>query len=111
MADITRKRNDTWPPIDRTLTETIDGVKAPINLTTATQVKLLMESTDGLTGISIVGTIAAATQGKVSFTPTGTTFSTVESYNCEVEITWAAGKTETVPNDGYFTLEVKADLG
>jgi hypothetical protein len=106
MADVTIKQHDTYPPLDAVL-EDQDG---PIDLTTATTVKLILKPTSGssITGTCTVVTPAA---GLVSYTWIVGDTAVVTSYQGEFEITWATGKVTTVPNDGYFQVVVMADLG
>lgn len=107
MADYTLKQHDTWPPIQATLRD----AAGPINLTTATTVKLLLKTITG--SVSVVGTctVVNASGGVVSYSWIPADTATANSYNGEFEITWSDGKLTTVPNDSYFTVEVKADLG
>jgi hypothetical protein len=112
MADVDIKRGDTWPPVDAVLSDQ-DGV---IDLTTATVVKLLFKTATGSTTYSRNCTITDAPNGAVRYAwtladaATGPT-SAVNSFNIEWEITWSDGGTTTVPNVGYKTLAVTADLG
>jgi hypothetical protein len=113
-ADFVFKRHDTFPPLVRNLTQTINDVVTAVNLTTATTVKLIMTATltDGSTA-TVTGTCALtdATGGIVTYTwVTGDTIAS-GLYNAEYEITWNTGKIETIPNDGYFTVEIQDDLG
>lgn len=112
MADFTIKRGDSWPPIVATLSDNV----GQLNLTTATQVKLLFKTVTGSTVYSRVCTITTPAAGQVTYTWTGADaatgpLSTVNSYNVEWEITWGDGSITTVPNEGYKTLSVVADLG
>ena len=112
MADVDIKRGDTWPPVDAVLSDQ-DG---PIDLTTATSVKLLFKTTTGSTTYSRVCTITNAVAGAVRYSwtsadaATGPT-SAVNSFNIEWEITWSDGGITTVPNVGYKSLAIVADLG
>jgi hypothetical protein len=112
MADVDIKRGDSWPPVDAVLSDQ-DG---PIDLTTATSVKLLFKTTTGSTAYSRVCTVTDALGGEVRYIWTladaasGPT-SAVNSFNIEWEITWSDGTVTTVPNVGYKTLSVVADLG
>jgi hypothetical protein len=108
MADLTIKQHDTHPPIDAIL----KAAGVPIDLTTATQVKILAKNATGSVTWSGTCTITSAAGGAVRYVLTGTTdTATVNTYSLEWEITWATGKITTVPNDSYLTLEIKADLG
>jgi hypothetical protein len=107
MADFTMKQNDTWPPLPATLQD----ANGPINLTTATSVRLILVPTGG--GAAIVDdpvTIVSAAAGTVRYTwVTGDT-ATIGTFKGEFEITWNDGKIGTVPNEGYFVVEILDDL-
>lgn len=105
MPDVTLKAHDTWPPLNATLsTDT-----GPLDLSTAATVKLLLKADSTL--VSGVCTIVSASDGTVRYDwQTGDT-ATPGTYQCEFEITWATGKIETVPNDGYAAISIEEDLG
>lgn len=105
--DFALKRGDTVPALEATLTDQ-DG---PINLTTATSVKLLAKSRTDATTISGTCSIVSAAQGKISYTWVSGNTSAPGSYDMEFEITWGVGQIETVPNDTYLWLEIAQDLG
>lgn len=108
MADWTIKQHDTWPPLSAQLKDAAGN----IDLTTATQVKLLAKTSSGTTSWSGVCTITDAVAGRVSYNLLATPdTASINTYNAEFEITWASGKISTVPNKDYFTIEVVADLG
>lgn len=112
MADVDIKRGDTWPPVDAVLSDQ----SGPIDLTTASSVKLLFKTVTGSTTYTRTCTITNALAGAVRYSwvagdaATGPT-SVVNSFNIEWEITWSDGGITTVPNVGYKTLSVTADLG
>lgn len=105
MADLTIKQNDTWPPLKATLTDE----NGPIDLTTATAVRVIMKGTT--VTIDGVCTVVSATTGEVSYTWAAGDTAVNGSYNTEFEINWGSGRIETVPNDSYKTVEIKDDLG
>ena len=107
MADFTIKQHDTWPALSATLSDQ-SGL---INLTTATTVKLILKTASGSATITGTCAIDDAVNGEVSYAWVSPDTDTVNSYNGEFEITWSNGKVTTVPNDTYFTVEIKADLG
>lgn len=89
--------------------------EAPIDLTTATSVKMKMRKT-GTTGAPKINATCALTtpaQGVVTYTwATGDT-DTPATYDVEFEITWADTGIETVPNGSgadYLTVDVIDDL-
>lgn len=104
---MTIKQHDTWPPLDAVLSDQ-DG---PIDLTTATTVKLLLKTaTGGGTGGGTC-TITDAAGGGVRYEWQTADTAAIQSFNGEFEITWSNGEISTVPNDSYITVEIKADLG
>lgn len=105
MADLTIKQHDTYPP----LTAALKTSGVAIDLTTATAVKVILK---GAT-VTVTGTctVTGASTGAVSYQwVTGDT-AVADTYNGEFEVTWSDGKIETIPNDSYFTVVIKADLG
>ena len=112
MADFTIKRGDSYPPIVSTLSDNV----GQLNLTTATQVKLLFKTTSGSVAYERVCSITSAPAGQVTYAWTtedavsGPT-SEVNTFNIEWEITWADGTKTTVPNVGWKTVEISQDLG
>jgi len=101
----TIKQHDNYPPLVLTLTDQ----NGPINLSTATTVKLILKS--GTTSITGNCVITTPTSGIVTYNWGGSDTAVVGTYDGEVEITWNTGKIETVPNDSYFSITVMADLG
>jgi hypothetical protein len=108
MADVTRKQNDTYPPLLAQLTDTV----GPINLTTATTVELIMvEMGSGSATGGGFCAITDAVAGRVSYEWDPEDTDDVGIFNAEFEIVWADGGIQTVPNTTYFTVEIKDDLG
>jgi hypothetical protein len=107
LTDFTIKQHDTHPSLEATLTDQ-DGA---INLTTATTVKLLLKTPTGGTAISGTCAIVSAVAGTVRYDWTAPNTADVNTFDGEFEITWSNGKITTVPNDSYFSVEIKADLG
>ena len=105
-SDFSLKQDDTWPPLNATLSD----ANGPINLTTATSVTFIMKPTGGGSPITGTCTIVSAAAGTVRYVwVTGNT-TVAGTYQAEFEILWADGKIGTVPNEGYFTVEILADL-
>ena len=107
MADFEIKRGDSHPPIFATL---------PLDLTTASVVKLLFKTSTGSVTYDRTCTILDAAGGEVSYVWTTADaasgpLSAVNTFNIEWEITWSDSTKTTVPNKGYKTLEVFPDLG
>lgn len=112
MADVTIKQNDTRPKVDRTLTETINGSTTVLNLSNASGVKLIARFSGSNTAkINASAAIASANGGVVRYTFLAADTDTVGALQAEYEITWNDGGIETVPNDGYWSIEVVDDLG
>lgn len=106
-SDFTLKAHDTMPPIQATLSS---GGSA-MNLTTATSVKFIMKAVAGLTAkVASPAVIVTPASGVVRYDwATGDT-DTPGDYTAEWEITWAAGKKQTVPTLTYHTVTILADL-
>lgn len=105
MPDRILKQHDLFPSLQATLSDD----NGPIDLSTATGVKLLMRT--GGTLVSGACTIVDARNGIVRYDWARGDTDTVGEYNVEFEITWPTALPETVPNDGYNSIEIQADLG
>lgn len=109
MADRAIKQNDTWPPLEAVLMDQ-DG---PIDLSTAQAVWLKMRGTKRTGAVSVAGTcqiVLPATNGAVIHNWLSTETAVADLYNAEFEIQWADGSVQTVPNSGYFYVDVQDDL-
>lgn len=125
MSDIYIKRGDVGNTIVRRLwehlvDETVNATTGvvtqtdtfqPINLSTATTVRLLLKDQAGASTGGGTCTITNATLGEVSYTTQTADVTAVRVWNAEYEITFPAGRILTVPASGYFTVEVTPDLG
>lgn len=110
MADITIKQHDTWPPLEAALTEGADAT--PVDLTGSTVKVILKSGGAGTTVITGPCTfIGPASAGTVRYTWVPGDTDLVNTLSGEFEVTWADGTITTFPNDAYFTVEIKADLG
>lgn len=112
-ADLTMKRNDTWPPLSAVLK---DGEGNPLDLTTADTIRILLAGSITIkTGPAAIvgdpkdGTVEYEWQGAEGEDPAD--LHTAGEYKGEFEITYEDGSVQTVPNDDYFTLAVVEDLG
>lgn len=111
MADVTMKQNDTRQPLVRNLRQTVDGVAGVIALTTASKVDLHFRPANAAYKVSGTCLIASAAGGVVQHNWIVTETATVGLFDAEFEITWNDGGVETVPNDGYFSIEFVDDIG
>lgn len=109
MADWTIKQHDTYPPLGPV---TLGDSLGVINLTTAAAVRLRMKTSTGTAwpGVGECDILDAA-GGIVQYDWDSGDTATVNTYSAEFEIEWATGDLQTVPNDSYFEVEIKADLG
>lgn len=111
MADYTVKQHDHGTTLVIDLQKQNPDTKQynPIDLTGVTEVKLLMKAE----GIGLVTGIAAVTDavaGEITYTWDADDLNADATYEAEVQLTWTGGAVETVPNDSYFSILVKADL-
>lgn len=110
MADFVLKQNDTRPKLIATLAQSVLGSVQPIILTGST-VKFLMRVGTGAPKVNRAATITDAPNGIVTFTwQTGDT-DAVGTFQGEFQITYSDGGIETVPNNGYLSIEVFDDIG
>lgn len=106
------KQHDTWPPLDVTLSD----ANGPIDLTDASEVRLLMkgQKTSGAVTVDGVMTIdpdQVTNTGHVTYDWVSPDTDVVDTYQTEFQITWTGGGIETVPNGDYNSIEIIADLG
>lgn len=107
---MTIKQHDTAPAVSITCT----GDAGPVDLTTATQVKII----GSLEGLVLFADVTTGTDEGVvtrAWFPgdvdTAGDTATSGTILVEVEVTWPDGTVETFPADGYLTVEVLPDLG
>lgn len=105
MADLTMKRNDTYPP----LTVALSDASGPINLTAASAVHMEMKGAATLIA-SLACVIASPAGGVVQHNWSGSETNVADTWTLEWEILWAAGGVQTVPNDGQKSLAIVPDL-
>lgn len=101
----TIKRNDTRPLLILNLIE--NG--SPLDLTDADSVRAILKA--GAVVVEPAAAVTNAATGEVTVTFEAADTSTAGTFNLEVEITWAAGEIETVPNEGYAEIIIAEDLG
>jgi hypothetical protein len=128
---ITIKKKDTFPPLETTLTQTIEGATTPINLTSPVTVKevllVMILGTNRYTGACTLvkgpEDAAAGEHGKVRYkwpktTEEGaalagniaSTFGPAGVWKIEWQIVWGAGEVESVPNEGQDEITIVAGL-
>lgn len=100
------KRGDTFPPLALTVTENA----LPLDLTAADTVKVIMK-TDAGAALVFTAAVADAAAGEIEYEWQAGDTDTSGEYNLEVEIEWAAGGFQTVPNAEYDSLTIMDDLG
>jgi hypothetical protein len=98
------KQNDTFPPVEATLTDE-DG---PINLTEATSVKFIAKSATHV--IEGNCTIIKATEGVVTYLWASKDTENPGVYRVEYKIIWKSGGIQSVPNQSYDEIEIEESL-
>lgn len=101
------KRNDTAPPLEAQL---IDAEGNAINLDMC-GVRFIMRDGFGRMNVNRPATIVDATQGLVRVDWQEGDTSVAGVMKCEFETTFTDGRIMTVPNDGYFLINIVEDLG
>lgn len=96
------KRGDTAPTFRAQLLD----AATPVDLTTSTGVRLLIQ---GQTAKTL--TVEPGADGWVHYIWQANDLTVASTYKGEVEVTWASGKVQTFPANGYFVLYVFDDLG
>jgi hypothetical protein len=100
------KQNDTLPNLEVQL---IDIEGNPLNLDLC-GVHFHMKGPDGGVKINRQATILDVEQGKVKVEWREGDTGEVGTYKCEFEINMPDGKILTVPNDGYFLIQIVPEL-
>lgn len=101
------KQNDTLPNLRATL---LNSDNTPIDLTDATTVFLAVKAKDNDPLWKKECDIIDADLGIVEYDFVALDTATADTYDAEFEIHWGS-EIQTVPNDGYFSFTVIADLG
>lgn len=115
MADVWVKRSDTSPVLALTLQ---DAAGDAVNIADAVcRLNMReMRSHELLIDHETMQNMQAGTEeeptnvGEVQYAWATDDLDTHGGYYAEVEVTFAGGKVETFPNDGYITVAVVADL-
>lgn len=105
-VDLTLKQHDRLPSVAVTLTDLAD---APADLTSST-VKFVMGVAGGTPKVTAAATIVAPTLGTVRYDWIAGDTDTPGTYSAEWQVTYANGKAQTFPSDGYNTIAIIADL-
>jgi hypothetical protein len=103
LSDFYIKRGDRGPSLQATL---VDHSGNAINLTSASAVKFKMAQI-----VDAAAVVVSASAGTVRYDWALDDTRVAGTYNAEFEIEWSDGRKQTVPNDGYLTVEVGRDLG
>lgn len=102
--DMRLKRGDTAPPLRATLSD----AGTPIDLTTATGIKVIGKR-QGATLFS--RTVTGTDQGLIVM-PWGDADTQLPGVlQVEIEVTWAGGTVQSYPAVGYLTVMIDPDLG
>ncbi len=101
------KRGDTRPALEVALQEQ-DGT--PLVLDGAT-VRLILRSRQGVKINRAPMVIADAETALARYAWQAGDTDTAGTFEAECEVTFADGGVETVPNEGYISVRINADLG
>lgn len=103
------KQHDLLPPYEAVLSD--NGV--PVDLTTATEVRLLTADKTGLI-LNVLMTKdpdQVTNPGKVTYFWQSGDTAVAGSYKAEIQVIWPGTLPQTFPADGYLQLTIKKDLG
>ena len=102
------KQNDTASFLTRDLK---DAFGAPVNVTAAAVVFSMRVKPAGTVKVDEQGcTIVTAGIGRVRYEWTATNTNTADEYEGEFQVTYANGKIQTFPNDGYIPIVITDDI-
>lgn len=105
------KQGDTAPPLEATLRDAV--TKAPVDLTGATQVRFKMRPAGSGATPTVdanAAIIGDPVNGRVRYVWVDADTAVPGRYEAEYQITWADTTKQTVPNEGYFFVNVIGDL-
>ena len=101
------KQGNLLPIVTATL---YDG-SGVVNLTGASVAFVMKDPATGTVKVNGSCSVSSpATAGTVTYTWVGTDTNTVATYNAEFQVTFASGKIETFPNDGWLRVVVRDKL-
>mgnify|MGYP006407512815 FL=1 len=102
------KQNDTASFLTRDLK---DAFGAPVNVTAAAVVFSMRVKPAGTVKVDEQGcTIVTAGIGRVRYEWTAANTNTADEYEGEFQVTYANGKIQTFPNDGYIPIVITDDI-
>lgn len=102
------KQNDTNPPYSIFLTETINGVIAPVDLTGCTAQFVMINRLGETVKVNQPADILSpTTSGQVQYQWVSGDTDTVGSYKIVIHITYASGKVRTFPDTGYDSIDIE----
>jgi len=102
------KQNDTASFLTRDLK---DAFGAPVNVTAAAVVFSMRVKPAGTVKVDEQEcTIVTAGIGRVRYEWTATNTNTADEYEGEFQVTYANGKIQTFPNDGYIPIVITDDI-
>jgi hypothetical protein len=103
------KQNDTAADIERDFK---DAFGAPVNVTGATIRFSMRVKPSGTVKVNVgAATIVDAALGRVKYNFTSSDTDTADTYEAEFQVTYTNGDVQTFPNDGYFDVIIKDDIG
>lgn len=102
------KQGDLLPRLDVTLLD--DG--APVDLTSATEVRFIARSNNAAIKINQPMTVLdqAVNRGRCYYQWVGTDTDTVGYYRGEVRVIWPGARPQTFPATGYFAVKIADNL-
>jgi hypothetical protein len=106
------KQGDTLPVLTVTFQDNSEGSMGPVDLTTATLIKVVLKGKNGGTLVPGTCTALEATHGTATFAWTADNTGVPDMYGVEGVVTWTGGGTQTFPNAAAAnpTLEIDAQL-
>ena len=107
MATFYLKKGDTLPVVDAKLGSLATGAE---DLTGATVLFRLRKRGASTNAISAPAAIVSPTEGTVRYSWIDGDTTSLGIYDGEFVVTFSDGKVKTFPNNGYFIIEITANL-